>query len=533
MTIQINYETNKITIKPVDPSEKGKLINMGASESIHKSYTLPITMGVITEVYTKFPRLRADKGLIQAGFKLKEKKAKLVDILKDPVQVEGDRLRPYQRADVNFALEVGSCGLFNQPRTGKTPTLLETLNRKKAKKVIIVCPASLIYTWESQVKAWTKLTPYVVESKTSNNLISFPVTGGALIVSKNLLPKIIDELAKTNFDVAVVDEAHFLRNYKTIQSKAVYKLKAKDRIALTGTPSVKHASDIYGILHFLHPKTFTSYWAFCERYFYVGQTEYGKQVYQARKDRATELEQLMFMIGTNRKRKDVMQWLPDKIFSEVIAVMSDKQRKYYDDMKKWFETYDEETDTLVDTENIITQCMRLRQLTLDPRLLGFKEVGCKTKALYDFIESKNEPVIIMSMFTSYLKLIEEELKEKGYKVASIHGQMTGKNKQASADAFQAGNVDVLLCNIISAGTGWTLDRGKTIIFLDSAWNPADNEQAEDRVTPTIKENYHEHNVVQIIAKNSFDAHMFKLLKNKQSLTDIINSGGMKELLRMM
>src|SRR5213079_781286 len=98
-------------------------------------------------------------------------------------------------------------------------------------------------------------------------------TASVLIVSKDTwksdLPKvdIFDDVKP--FDAVFVDEAHFLRNHKTKQSEAIYQIMADHKYALTGTPAVTGAQDFYGILHFLYPERFNSYWQFLERYFVV------------------------------------------------------------------------------------------------------------------------------------------------------------------------------------------------------------------------------------------------------------------------
>lgn len=340
------------------------------------------------------------------------------------------------------------------------------------------------------------------------------------------------------FDALVVDECHRLRNYNTAQSKAVFKLgkHAKHRFALTGTITVKHPADCFGTLKFLYPNKYTSFWGWAGRYFredknyHSGNPEVGAPI----PERQAELQQTVGLISTARKRSEVMPWLPKKAYKVINAHMPIKQRKYYDDMRDTFIAESDDSTVVLDAENIMTQMIRLRQLSIDPRLVGFKEKGCKTTLLEQILKDQEEksPVIVMSMFTSYLELLKEDLTKAGYTVDMITGKMTAKKKQEAANKFQAGEVDVLLCNIISAGTGWTLDRGDTVIFIDNAWNPSDQQQAEDRVTPTTEDVEHGHNIIHISTIDSVDQRMFEILGQKKSLTDIINEGG-REAVRQL
>ena len=233
----------------------------------------------------------------------------------------------------------------------------------------------------------------------------------------------------------------------------------------------------------------------------------------------------MDAISTQRLRKDVMAWLPNKTKHQHICKMDIKQAKAYKSMLEDF--FVKQGDTEVDTENVLSQLMRLRQITLDPILIGLDTPSAKTDALLEAIEENvyaadSEPIIIMSMFTSYLKQIKPMIEKLGKRVRMITGEMSNNEKNENAKAFQRGDVDVLLCNIISAGTGFTLDRGEVIIFTDKAWNPSDNEQAEDRVTPTTKEQNHKHFIVSMVCENTIDQKIEALLENKENLTSVIN-----------
>jgi SNF2 family DNA or RNA helicase len=176
----------------------------------------------------------------------------------------------------------------------------------------------------------------------------------------------------------------------------------------------------------------------------------------------------------------------------------------------------------IDTMNKLTQLMRLRQLCLDPRLLGFKPVGAKTKALLEFAEDNVEPFVVMTTFSSYFDLVKPDLEKMGKRVGVIDGSVSKSNRQKLVDKFQSGKVDVLLCNIQAAGVGLTLDRSDTVIFLDKAFNPADNEQAQDRIVPTTQERYHPINVITLVVVGTVDERVNEILERKEDLTKLIN-----------
>lgn len=326
------------------------------------------------------------------------------------------------------------------------------------------------------------------------------------------------------FDGLIIDEGHRLRNYKTKQSQAVFRLgkQSKTRFVLTGTPVSKHDSEIFGILHFLNPKKYPSYWNFVSRYFEVDDNRWGgKEIGKVKTYRQQELLSVMDEMSTLRKRKDHMQWLPKAQKQTIYVKMEPKQLKLYDQMVETFTATD--GDIEVDTMNKLVQLTRLRQLCIDPRMLGFEKVmGAKTTALLEFAENNEEPFIVMTTFSSYFKIIKSELEKLGKKVGIIDGSVSQKEKFATAERFQNGNYDILLCNIIAAGTGFTLDRAETILFLDKDFNPSNNEQAQDRIVPTTKDRYHNINIISLVVAGSIDERVDTILENKEDLTKLIN-----------
>lgn len=497
------------------------------------AWRFPKSTIVMDEIAATFPKVKELVVWQDMYTKLSSGRKKLRDLKRTaPEQQQADKLRPYQRQDVAYLTAIPSAGIFNQPRTGKTPTTIEVIKARGTIKNIIICPASLQYNWKKEIEKWhSNASVYMYTGTPANRkqqLGDFKEHGTThpayLIASKDTIKRDVD-MFDFEYDVCVIDEAHYLRNSDTKQSEAAYAVgyKAKHRYALTGTPTVKHPADVFGILKFLYPHKFTSYWAFVDRYFHVEDNGWGKVLGKPKAHRVEELQDLIDAMSTQRLRKDVMQWLPDKTRHQHFCHMESKQQKLYKSMLDDF--FIKNGDMEVDAQNVLAQLTRLRQLCLDPALIGLDNIpSTKTEALLEAIEdgTYDEPIIIMSMFTSYLKLLKPEIQKMGKRVGMITGEMSNKEKDDTARAFQRGEIDVLLCNIISAGTGFTLDRGEVIIFTDKAWNPSDNEQAEDRITPTHVGNVHKHFIVSMVCEGTVDEKIDRLLSNKQSLTSIVN-----------
>lgn len=456
------------------------------------------------------------------------------------------QLRPYQRVDIHFLSKIPHAGMFNEQRTGKTPTLISLMKLKKFSKVVLAVPAGLTLNWEEEWNKWHgEIKAIVIKGgkKAREKLYEKALKQEhfVLIISYDTLKAEgeIENLLKASktgqIDALAIDEAHLIRNRKSQRTKAVKKLGgyAKHRYALTGTPSVKDGYDVWSILNFLYPDKFSSYWAFLDRYF-----EMKKNIFSESKQptgryiRRQELEDTLALMSTNRKRKEVMHWLPDKTYQTIPIELTPKQRKAYNDIMDTFE-YIEDRETIVSVPSVLAQSVRLRQVCLAPSLLGIKAPSAKEQFLLEWLENNPEPVIVFSYFTSYLKhlelLIEENLNEWA---CMIHGEMSREQRQQSKEDFQSGKARILLANIKAAGTGHTLDRAETTIFLDKEWNPTDNIQAEDRMIPTTKERNHKTHVISLVAKGTYDEYIDDLLRHKFNVTEIVNSGGIRAIERI-
>lgn len=533
---------------PYNEKDKVRNILNGVWSKKEGMYKFPRNIHAMRELMKMFPLLQADPEYIEAGKRMVAARNTALG-LKTREDVDGDpRLRSYQRVDVAYLKKLPAALIANEPRTGKTPTsiiLMKELNMSyDMKKFLVVAPASLTLNWEKEFETWYPNCPVVVVKGTPKKrkllyekyTLNMMYRPRVLIISKDTWKTDYEQFEKYEFDAVFVDEAHYLRNYDTAQSTAIMGIKTNRRYALTGTPTIKHTSDIFGILKFLYPTRFSSYWQFVERYFEQSEDRWGhRQIGEVKSHRKQELQEMIGFMGVQRKRQEVMPWLPPKQYISLYCDMDKKQIKLYDQMLNDFVAYIEGDDDapVVDTANVLAQLMRLRQLCLDPKLLGFDVPSAKTNTLIEWLDNNREPVVIMSMFTSYFDILKPQIEKLGLKVGMIHGKMSSQDKETAKVEFQKGNKDVLLCNIISAGVGFTLDQAKVIIFTDKAWNPAENEQAEDRITPTTKELTHDHTVISLVIPGTVDERIHAILAQKKNLTDIVNEGGRNAIRKLL
>ena len=443
------------------------------------------------------------------------------------------KLREYQQEDANFLASLPCSACFNEQRTGKTPTALETIKLRhlEDKRILIITTASSVYQWKEEYEKWLKKPCEIcIGTPTAKRKAVERWTHG-LIISLDSFKEtsnrsgLTEPILQKKPKMIILDEAHKIKNPKTASAKAIFKTThIPYRLALTGTPAQGRPYDVYSILKFLFPEDFHGFWKFIEEYFIIED----KTIYVAGKPRTIktyeefkpgkqhELQELLSTFSTQRKRNTVMSWLPDKFYERIRLDTTKEQKKYLNDLE---ETYR--------TENIVTvgtldRIIRYRQICLDPGLLGLHGKSPKTEWIKQYIKDyPDEQIIIFSKFTSYLCRLAEDLPTTW---ALLIGSTPVKQRGQFIKDFQAGKFKVFLINIDAGKEAITLDAASTTIFTDKYPPIGSIEQAEDRFVASTKDKAHKaHKIIELCMKDTFDEQIYKLLELRKSETDIINN----------
>ena len=443
------------------------------------------------------------------------------------------KLREYQKEDANFLASLPHSACFNEQRTGKTPTALETIKLRNLQdeRILIVTTASSIYQWKEEYERWLKKPCEIcIGTPTAKRKAVERWTHG-LIISLDSFKEtsnrsgLIEPILQKKPEMIILDEAHKIKNPKTASAKAIFKTtKIPYRLALTGTPAQGKPYDIYSILKFLFPNDFRGFWKFLEEYFVIednvvyrqGRPQHFKTYDNFQPGKDKELQQLLSKFSTQRKRKEVMEWLPDKFYEQVKLEPTNEQVKYLTELQKSYRTGD------ITTTGTLDRLVRYRQICLDPGLIELKGKSPKTEWIKQYIkDNPDEYLIIFSKFTSYLIKLAEELDTTW---ALLIGSTPPKERGKFVKDFQNGRFKVFLINIDAGKEALTLDRAETTIFTDKYPPIGSIEQAEDRFVASTKDKAHKnHKIIELMMRGTFDEELYKLLKQRKSETDIINN----------
>ena len=434
----------------------------------------------------------------------------------------------------NIGLHRDNLIITDVPGLGKTKSAIDIMDYKvktgQVKHVLVICGVNgLKYNWEQEIKkhSWyncqvvdgsketrlKKLLSYWMFTYTIINIESIrnnekTKRGTGKVIKENdneILTTIAKMCELGKFDAIIVDEFHKASNHKSQQGKGLRSLNAKYKIALSGTPITKKLERSWSILNWMGFEE-ASYWQFVKRYCTLGGFSGWDVVGYKNLDEFHE----RFDRAQLRRTKDILQ-LPPKTHQVYYVEMSKEQRKEYEQIKRGIIKEAEETKVV----DPAVATLRLRQFTDKVKTEAVKEI-------VDQLADNNEPCIIFSCFKDGLYELQNKLKE--YNPLLLTGDITNtEDKQKVVDDFQVNKKsNVIMGTIQAMGTGYTLTRSQYVVFLNKAWSPTDNEQAEDRAhrrgtTGNVT-------IISVVVKNSIDEKVEEILKNDKLYIDKVVDG---------
>jgi superfamily II DNA or RNA helicase len=301
--------------------------------------------------------------------------------------------------------------------------------------------------------------------------------------------------------------------------------QATTRYALTGTPCPNYAYQIYPILHYLFPDLFTSYWNFLYYYFDVQEQIINRNLDTVKKvggfqstEKQQELQEFIELFSIQRKRSEVMKWLPPSTEEVIFLPMEYDQADAHNQLKTYFE-YGEVVLT-----GVLDQIIKLRQAAIDPNLVEENNTSSnKTKFILQYLEDyPDEQVVIVSDFTSYLKKLKPLIK----KSVCLIGETSMKKRKEIETDFNSGKYRVILGNIEVIKEGITLEAASTIIFINEGLVYGDNIQCKDRILATTPEKAKQkvkQHIITLVSEHSIEEYFHEQLKLKKSSSEMVNN----------
>lgn len=429
-------------------------------------------------------------------------------------------LRDYQRLGFQWMKTLASCGfggiLADDMGLGKTLQSITFIQselasiRNRKLPVLIVCPASLTYNWLNELGKFTPHTQAMILEGTREkrrNLKKRVMDYDVVIVSYPLLRSESQWFAKQAFHTVFFDEAQAFKNPMTQTARAVKKLQADYRFALTGTPIENALEDLWSIFHVVFPELFR------------GLQEYSNL---NRKQISRRIRPFLL----RRIKEDVLAELPAKVeWIEKVELLPEQKKIYGAYLAKLrHETLKHlDKDTIRKNRiRILSGLTRLRQICCHPDLFveGYEGRSAKFEKLKQLLEESRlagRRVLIFSQFTKMLGLIGGELTKQGADYFYLDGQTPSAERIECVNRFNQGERNIFLISLKAGGTGLNLTGADTVILYDLWWNPAVEEQAADRAHRIGQE--HEVQVIKLIARGTIEEKMNELQEQKRGLIE--------------
>lgn len=450
LLIEIGWDVRDRNDQPIQLSleiveEEGSIAIRAASRSLidHQLQMEGVWQGEV--LYVKKSRIGAVVSLLKNDqVKWDPQLIHLVEALKNGETITQaavsqkfcGKLLSYQQKGVdwlNFLYRWGFSGLLaDEMGLGKTIQVLAFLSQLRTNlPVLIVAPASLIFNWRREIDRFYPELHYQIVSYTSLRLN-------------------IETFSKVRFEVVVLDESNAIKQATTQTARAVCRLLANFRICLSGTPMENRLDELWSQFHFLMP----------------GLLERGHAPECVRRRIRP------FIL--RRKKTEVELDLPEKIEQLSWVEMTHEQKELYDSYKKRVQKEDGSK------VHVLEAILKLRQICVDPRLVGSDIRGAKLDQLVKEVEeirAEKHKILIFSQFTSMLKLVHQDIHD----AICLDGSMSLKQREERIIQFQEDpNCEVFLLSLKAGGVGLTLTSADYVYLLDPWWNDAVENQAIDR-----------------------------------------------------
>ncbi len=482
-------------------------------------------LNVIDELYEN-----RDEAELVMQLEAKYENLKEFNKIKDIEPINGlkDVLRPYQVSGfqwLNYLSEVKWGGILaDDMGLGKTVQALSFMQYYKKEhgklRSLVVCPTTLIYNWENEIKKFTpNLTYHIHHGATRARDKETLEKPDVIITTYGTLRSDIKLLVTVDLDYLVLDESQSIKNPSSKVTRAASLLNAKHRLCMSGTPLQNNTFDIYAQMNFLNPGMLGSMEYFRQE-FAIPIDKFGEQ------ERKDHLKKILYPFILRRTKEQVAKDLPDKTETILYCEMEDEQRSIYDAYRNDFRNQilgTIEAQGINKSQLTILQgLMKLRQICDSPAILNedekFENHSIKLDELTREITENigDHKALVFSQFLGMLALIKERLEKLGVPYEYFDGSTSAPDREKAIQSFQNDTSKrVFLISLKAGGVGLNLTAADYVYIVDPWWNPAVEQQAIDR-THRIGQ---EKNIFayRMICKDTIEDKIVQLQEKKRAL----------------
>jgi superfamily II DNA or RNA helicase len=382
-------------------------------------------------------------------------------------------LRDYQRRGVDWLCllrdaEIGAL-LADDMGLGKT---LQTLTAVRG-RTLVVAPTSTLANWLSETR---RFRPGLRAALYHGPRRALDPTVDVTITSYAVLRLDREALSQVTWDTVVLDEAHAIKEPTTATANAAFSLRARWRVALSGTPVQNRLTELWSLCHFLNPGLLGGLRAFV--------AGYGKAVEQGRASRTAELQAKLRPFVLRRRKSEVAPELPPLTEIVLRCSLDAEERRVYDGLRVAAELELPKLQSGGGMLEALELLLRLRQAACHAALVPGQQATRSSKvelllAQLQEVTAAGHRALVFSQWTSLLDLVEDALTAASLEHVRLDGAT--EDRAGVVARFQAEDgPPVMLISLKAGGTGLNLTAADYVYLLDPWWNPAIEDQAGAR-----------------------------------------------------
>lgn len=424
-------------------------------------------------------------------------------------------LRDYQQQGINWLhflkkTEMGGV-LADDMGLGKTVQALCLVESN----TLVVAPRSVLKNWENEARRFRpdlKVSIYHGPDRKLDRSADLIITTYALLRGDQ------ERLTKDEWSMVIMDEAQAIKNPQSQVAQASFKLNARFRLTLTGTPVENRLDELWSQMHFVNPGLLGGRKDFDERY--------AQPIARADAGIASHLRNRIRPFVLRRLKREVAPELPPRTEVVLRCQLSPAERDVYNTVRVASQAKMVERMGSGNVMAALEALLRLRQASCHSGLVPGQEAegSSKITLLVDTLVSiiaEGHKSLVFSQWTGLLDRIEPHLEAANIPFIRLDGQT--RDRQGMVDAFQSDDgPPVMLISLKAGGTGLNLTAADHVFLVDPWWNPAVEDQAADRThrigqdKPVL--------VYRLVAEDTVEERIIALQQRKRALAEAALGG---------
>ena len=437
----------------------------------------------------------------------------------------GHELYPFQYAGVRFGeLANGKFILGDDMGIGKTiQAIAYCALHQEHWPVLVVCPANVKYNWLKELRTWLPNSSSEVVKNGKDEVTDADFT----VINYDLMDKKKDEIMGMGYGTIIMDECHYLKNYKAKRTIATTEVagSCESILALSGTAITNRPRELFNTLKMVRPSEYSNFVQYAMRYCGDNRNSYTGNLTFDGASNIDELHGRLRDVMIRRMKKEVLAELPDKVRQFIpVHPTASEMREYRKSADMWLREY-----SMHKANNSMPAGFVLNMLTDLRHRCGLLKVGATLEWLADYRDvTDNRPIVVFThhrdVGNSLIEGLSDDKRFAGTRWGRIDGTVNAEKRQQLVEQFQSGQLDGLVCATIAAKEGLTLTAADTVVFIEREWVPGWEEQAEDRVN-RIGQDSNTVWAIYLSVAGTIDERFDRIVEQKREVVSAVLDGG--------